>query len=69
MKLEEFHKLCKTTTVGMTLTFTYGGQEIKGHFIGCGKDEVIIESNGKQFIWPRDLCDVRKSDYPRPSYS
>ena len=69
MTLEEFHKLCKTTTVGTNLTFSFGDQQIEGHFIGCGKAEVVIESNGKQFIWPRELCDVRKSDYPRPNYS
>ena len=69
MTLQEFHRLCKTTKIGTTLTFKYGNQEVKGHFIGCGNDEVVIEANGKQFIWPRELCEVRKTDYPRPTYS
>jgi hypothetical protein len=69
MNLKECHKLCKTTKAGTALTFTYGDQVIKGHFIGCGRDEVVIEANGKQYVWPRELCDVRKSDYPRPRYS
>lgn len=69
MTIKEFQQLCNSTPVGTTLTFKYEDHEIKGHFVGCGSDEVVIESNGKPFIWPREVCDVRKSDYPTPSYS
>lgn len=69
MTVEEFQTLCKTTRVGTALIFSYEGEEIKGRFIGCGSDEVVIEANGKQFVWPRAICTIRKSDYPTPSYS
>lgn len=69
MTVEEFHMLCKTTETGTILNFKYQDTEIKGHFIGCGEDEVVIEANGRQYIWPRELCRFRKSDYPIPSYS
>jgi len=69
MTVEEFHKLCKTTKTGTVLTFKFREAEIRGHFVGCGEDEVVIEANGKQYIWPRELCSVRKRDYPIPSYS
>ena len=69
MTVEEFHQLCKTTRVGTALTFRFGNEVISGHFVGCGRDEIVIEANGKQLIWPRELLDMRITDYPTPSYS
>lgn len=69
MTIEQFQQLCKITPVGTTLTFRHDGQVVKGRFVGCGHDEIVIESDDKQIIWPRELCDVRKSDYPIPSYA
>lgn len=69
MTEKEFEKLCTTTQPGTPLTFSDGEKEIRGTFVGCADDAVIIEAGGHNVIWPRELCDFSKSDYPTPSYS
>lgn len=69
MTEQEFEQLCDSTAVGTPLSFHYRDKEVRGKFIGCMEDAVIIETSGGQFIWPRQLCDAIKSTYPRPSYS
>ena len=32
-------------------------------------DAIVIEANGKQILWPWELCDYRNSSYPTPTYS
>jgi len=69
MTNEKYKKLCAETEIGTPLVFTYRDLEIRGKFVGCAEDAIIIEANGKQVLWPRDLCDYSQSDYPLPSYS
>jgi len=69
MTEKEFEELCETTETGTILTFSYRDIKIEGKFIGCADDSVIVEAEGRQYIWPRELCLYRKSDYPTPSYS
>ena len=69
MTEEEFRELCEEIEPGTRLTFTYRDQEVEGKFVGCAEDAVVIEANGRNFLWPKELCDWRKTDYPRPSYS
>jgi len=66
---KDYRKLCSETPLGTPLSFFTGEAEVRGKFVGCSDDSVLIEANGKTFIWPRDLIDYRKSDYPIPSYS
>lgn len=65
----EFAKLCRETRPGTALTFATGAGDVRGSFIGCTDDSVIIEVNGKHVLWPYDLISCRKSGYPTPSYS
>jgi hypothetical protein len=69
MTEQEFKALCSEIPCGTTLTFSYRDKQVRGKFVGCTADAVIIEANGQNFIWPRDLCEYRKSSYPIPSYS
>lgn len=69
MTTEEFTRLCSETESGTLLTFDTGSDQVRGSFIGCTEDAVIIEANGKHFIWPRDLISCRRPEYPIPSYS
>jgi hypothetical protein len=69
MTEKEFTQLCRTTPTGATLTFQYLDTEVRGNFIGCGEEAVIIEVNGRQVIWPREVCECRKNLYPIPTYS
>jgi hypothetical protein len=66
---KEFHKLCKETQKGTTLSFNTGEQHVYGKFVGCSDGSVIIEAHGRDFIWPRDMIDYREADYPFPTYS
>ena len=66
---KEFQELCETTEAGTSLNFIYGDKEVNVRFMGCGTDEIVVESNGKNFVWPRELCRIKKSDYPTPTYS
>lgn len=69
MTPEKFRRLCAETEIGTPLTFTYRDLEIRGKFVGCAEDAVIIEANGKQVFWPRELCDYSTAVYPYPTYS
>ena len=69
MTKEQFRKLCEETEIGTSLMFSYRDLEIRGKFIGCAEDAVIIEANGKQILWPWELCDYKQSSYSGPSYS
>ena len=69
MTVEEFKQFCGTTEPGATLAFKYRDTDVQGRFVGCGEDVLVIEVEGLQYIWPREVCTVRKSDYPIPSYS
>jgi len=69
MTKEQYRKLCETTEVGTPIMFTYRDLEIRGKFVGCAEDAIIIEANGKQVLWPMELCDYSESTYPRPNYS
>lgn len=69
MTEKEFQQLCKTTQPGTTLSFNYNDTEVSGKFVGCGENAIVIEVNGRQFVWPREVCECRKSSYPIPSYS
>jgi len=66
---KEYYKLCNETPAGTTLSFNTGEDQVRGRFVGCTEDGVMIEANGQTFIWPRELIDYRKSDYQFPSYS
>lgn len=65
----EFHNLCNRTPAGTPLTFHTGTHRVRGKFVGCSEDGILIEANEKVFIWPKDLIDFGKNDYPIPSYS
>lgn len=65
----EFHKLCNQTPIGTPLIFNTGEHEVHGKFVGCSEQGVLIETNEQVFIWPYDLIDYGKTDYPIPSYS
>ena len=69
MTKHEFKKFCTTTPLGTTLSLSCNNVEVKGKFIGCADNAVIIEANGSANICPYDLCDYGKSSYPIPSYS
>jgi hypothetical protein len=69
MTEQEFHSLCSKTPSGKILIFSFRDQEVRGKFIGCAEDAVVIEANGRSYIWPRELCSYQKSTYATPSYS
>ena len=69
MTKHAFKKFCTTTPTGTTLSLNCNNVEVKGTFIGCDDNSVIIEANGSANICPHDLCDYGKSSYPIPSYS
>ncbi|PLX74100.1 MAG: hypothetical protein C0615_09775 [Desulfuromonas sp.] len=70
MTEKEFQKLCTGTPSGTTLLFHYKGSVIRGRFVGCAEDEIVIEANGRHHVWPRELCDYEESSFPfPPSYS
>jgi hypothetical protein len=69
MTEKEFYKLCNGTPVGTTLSFNTGNDQLRGNFVGCSADGVVIETNGQSFIWPRELIDYRKTDPQIPTYS
>ena len=69
MTKEQFSKLCEETEIGTSLSFSYRDLEIRGKFIGCAEDAIIIEANGKAVLWPWELCDYSKSSYSTPGYS
>jgi hypothetical protein len=69
MKNKDFHRLCNETPIGTTLSFNTGEHQVHGKFVGCSADGVLIEANEQVFMWPRDLIDYRKTDYPFPTYS
>ena len=69
MTSQEYQDLCESTEPGTTLIFSFRDMEIRGKFIGCAEDAVIIEANGKGYFWPRELCAYRKQEHGTPSYS
>ena len=69
MTRHEFKTLCDTTPAGTELLFEFRDQQVRGKFVGCSEAGVVIEANGLQLIWPRELVDYRKPAYPIPSYS
>lgn len=69
MTRKDFKTLCDTTPAGTMLSFEFQDKQVRGKFVGCSEAGVLIEANGLQFIWPRNLIDYRKSAYPIPSYS
>ena len=69
MTEQEFQDLCSKTPSGEILTFSFQDQEVRGKFIGCAEDAVVIEANGRGYFWPRELCSYQKSTYGTPSYS
>jgi len=69
MTEKEFQDLCKTTEAGTNLIFIYGDQEVQVRFLGCGADEILVEANGKNFVWPRELCSFKRLKYQPPTYS
>jgi hypothetical protein len=69
MTEQEFQILCSKTPPGTTLTFSFRDQEVRGKFIGCAENAVVIEANGRGYFWPRDLCSYQESSYGIPSYS
>lgn len=66
---KEFKQLCSTTSEGATLSFNYGDTQVSGKFVGCWQEAFVIDVNGRQLIWPRELCNYRKSSPPIPTYS
>jgi len=69
MNETEFEILCTMTPRGSPLSFSCGGQEVRGTFIGCGEGVVILEANGRQHVWRRELIGSQKSPDPAPSLS
>ena len=69
MTEKEFKLLCTETSPGTALTFKFRDQEVLGNFVGCAKDAVVIEANGRAYFCPRELCSYEKLTYAGPSYS
>ncbi|NIQ96120.1 MAG: hypothetical protein GWN87_19395 [Desulfuromonadales bacterium] len=69
MTEQQFRKLCNETEIGTSVSFSYRDRTVRGKFIGCAEDAVIIETDGKATFWPWELCDYHKSSYPTPTYS
>jgi hypothetical protein len=69
MTSNEFKTFCATTPTGTTLSLSYRNVEVKGKFVGCADNAILIEANGSVNICPYDLCEYGKSSYPIPSYS
>jgi len=69
MTRNEFKRLCETTPQGTEVSFEFRDKQVRGKFVGCSENGVLIETNGRQFIWPKELLDYRQSSYPIPSYS
>jgi len=67
MTNREFHKLCNATPVGTPLSFFSGGSRVRGKFVGCSGDGIVIEANEQVFTWPRHLIDAEPADHPLPS--
>lgn len=66
---KEFRTLCDETETGTILSLVMGDEQARGRFVGCSEDGVMLESDGRVSIWPPDLIDYRKTEYPKPSYS
>ncbi|TYO99167.1 hypothetical protein EDC39_1038 [Geothermobacter ehrlichii] len=69
MTERDFRQLCAKTPVGTPLLFSNRDIQVRGTFLGCDKDTILIEVNGYVSFWPREVCDLRSTDYPVPSYS
>jgi len=69
MRGKEFYKFCSKTEIGTPLAMTLEGRQANGTFLGCAPDGVVVESGGQVSVWPLDLIEVRKRNYPTPSYS
>ncbi len=69
MTEKQFRELCEATPIGTAVSFSYRDTTIRGKFIGCAEDAIVIESDGKAALWPWELCDYKTSTYPRPTYS
>ena len=68
MTAHEFKILCTHIEPGTTMTFIHDGTEVRGTFIGCSEDAVIIQADDRKIRWPKDLCDYRLSPYQMPSH-
>jgi len=66
---KQFQELCSTTEIGTSLTLDLDGKQANGKFLGCAPEGVVVEIDGRVTIWPLDLLDPRRQDYPSPSYS
>ncbi|MDH3999034.1 MAG: hypothetical protein OET90_09385 [Desulfuromonadales bacterium] len=69
MTEQEFQKLCSDTSLGDSLLLSYGELEVCGKFIGCAEDAIVIEANGRSYVWPRELCRFITTSDAIPSYS
>ena len=66
---KEFNRFCNTTQAGTTLSFNYRSMQVNGKFVGCWEESLVFDVNGRQYIWPHEVCECRKSPYPTPTYS
>lgn len=65
----KFEKICSLKDNNHTLLISYREQHLTGKLLDCWEDNFLVEVNGKHVLWPKDLCDTAKNDYPIPSYS
>ncbi len=69
MTEREFAKVCSLQQAGAAVEISYQEFNMTGKLIGCGEDFLVIEINGRQTIWPREICETKQRTYPGPTYS
>lgn len=65
----QFQKICSLKNSDHTLLISFKENRMTGKLVDCWEDDFLVEAKGKYVLWPKDLCDSIKKDYPIPHYS
>ena len=65
----EFEKICSLQKDKLPIAIRHKEFDLRGKFVGCWEESLVIEINGQYALWPCELCESEKPDYPIPSYS
>jgi len=69
MNDKKFQKICGLKNCDHTLLISFREEHLTGKLLDCWEDNFLVEVNGKQMLWPKELCDTAETNYPTPSYS
>ena len=65
----QFHKICDLRDSDHSLLISFRDLSMTGKLLDCWQDNFLVEVHGKYLLWPKELCDVVRKDYPIPTYS